>query len=206
VLIAYFFVNMVGLQKIGIDQGGLLGTLASNEANDRYQRSMEWAQGVDATGKENIPAGEIIFNTNWDDFPKLFFFNTKHRYVYGLDPNYLFSQNPELYTQLLDITSGKTDDAGPIIREKFGANYVFADSKENDDMIAKLLESGWAEMVYEDDEARILKIRSVKGAPAKDSVDEAPETEEEKKLLDEEEKTGNLNPNINTVTDDGETN
>lgn len=206
VLIVYFFINMIGLQKIGIDQGGLLGTISGNESNDRYRRSMEWAQGVDANGKENIPAGEIIFNTNWDDFPKLFFFNTKHRYVYGLDPNYLFSENPELYTQLLDITGGKTDDAGPIIREKFGANYVFADSKENDDMIAKLLESGWAEMVYEDSEARILKIRAEKGEPAKDSVEEAPETEEEKKLLDAEEKAGNLEPNANAAGEDGEVN
>ena len=206
VLILYFFVNMIGLQKIGIDQGGLLGTISGNESNDRYRRSMEWAQGVDASGKENIPAGEIIFNTNWDDFPKLFFFNTKHRYVYGLDPNYLFSENPELYTQLLDITGGKTDDAGPIIREKFGANYVFADAKENDDMIAKLLESGWAEMVYEDDEARILKIRAAKGAPAKDSIEEAAETEEEKKLLDEEEKNGNLKPDTNAVNEYGEVN
>ncbi|MBC7898634.1 MAG: hypothetical protein H7070_01155, partial [Saprospiraceae bacterium] len=203
VLIAYFFINMIGLQKIGIDQGGLLGTLRDNEVNDKYQRSMEWAKGVDADGKENIPAGEIIFNTNWDDFPKLFFFNTKHRYVYGLDPNYLFSQNPELYKTLLDITSGKTDDAGPIIREKFGSNHVFADSKENDDMIAKLLESGWADMVYEDDEARILRIRTTKGEPAKDAVEEAPETEEEKKLLDEEEKAGNLEPNTNAVVEEG---
>ncbi len=206
VLILYFFVNMIGLQKLGIDQGGLLKTISENESNDRYRRSMEWAQGVDANGKENIPAGEIIFNTNWDDFPKLFFFNTKHRYVYGLDPNYLFSENPELYTQLLDITGGKTNDAGPIIREKFGANYVFADSKENDDMIAKLLESGWAEMVYEDDEARILKIRAAKGEPAKDSVEEAPETEEEKKLLDEEEKAGNLDQNTNAANEDDEVN
>ena len=204
-LIAYFFVNMIGLQKIGIDQGGLLKTLADNEANDKYRRSMEWAQDVDAHGKENIPAGEIIFNTNWDDFPKLFFFNSKHRYVYGLDPNYLFSQNPELYTLLLDITNGKTDDAGPVIRERFGANYVFADSKENDDMIAKLLDSGWAEMVYEDNEARILKIRAAKGEPSKDSVEDAPETEEEKKQLDEEEKAANKINNIN-VDDEVEAN
>ncbi len=206
VLVAYFFVNMIGLQKIGIEQGGLLNTLAGNEANDRYRRSMEWAQGVDADGKENIPAGELIFNCNWDDFPKLFFFNTKHRYVYGLDPNYLFSQNPELYKLLLDITNGKTEDAGPVIRERFGSNYVFADAKENDDMIAKLLQSGWADMVYEDDEARILKIREVKGEPAKDSVDDTPATEEENKQLDEEEKAGNLGVNINVNDEEDETN
>ena len=86
------------------------------------------------------------------------------RYVYGLDPNYLYSENPDLYKLLLEITEGKTKDAAPIIREKFGAEYIFADAKENDDMIAKALESGWVDMVYEDDEARILKIRDRKRA------------------------------------------
>ena len=137
VLVFYFYVNTVGLGWMGIDQPGLMNTLKDNEANDKYRRSMEWATGVDANGKENIPAGTRIFNCNWDDFPKLFFFNTKHRYVYGLDPNYLYSQNPDLYKLLIEITDGKTDDAGPIIRERFGAEYIFADAKENEQMIAK---------------------------------------------------------------------
>ena len=205
VLIGYFSVNTIGLnwmkRWINVDQPGLMNTLAENEANDKYRRSMVWATGVDENGKENIPAGARIFNCNWDDFPKLFFFNTKNSYVYGLDPNYLYSQNPDLYKLLLDITAGKTEDAGPIIREKFGADYIFADAGENEEMIAKALESGWVDMVYEDDEARILKIRDQKGDPAPDSVQEAPETPEEKKILDEEEKAGNLG-NLNAEEND----
>jgi hypothetical protein len=154
---------------------------------------MVWATGKDSQGADNIPAGERIFNCNWDDFPKLFFLDTKHTYVYGLDPNYLFSKNPDLYKLLLDISNGKVADAAPIIREKFGANYVFADAKENEDMFAKLLESGWVDMAYEDDEARILKIRDVKGEPPKDAVEDQPETPEEKSVLDAEEDAGNIN-------------
>ena len=199
VLGIYFLFNMVGFHHLGFDESGLVGTIAENESNDRYERAMTWAQASDERGNENIPAGSRIFNCNWDDFPKLFFLDTKHTYVYGLDPNYLYSQNPDLYKLLLDITAGKTTDAGPVIREKFGANYIFADAKENDDMIAKALESGWVEPVYEDDEARIYKIREVKGEPAADSVDDAPPTPEEQKQLDEEENAGNLN----TVEDNG---
>jgi len=195
-LVFYFYVNNIGLSRLGIDQPGLMNTISENEPNEKYRRSMAWATGVDANGNENIPKGARIFNANWDDFPKLFFFNTKHSYVYGLDPNYLYSQNPDLYKLLLDITSAKTDDAGPIIRERFGADYIFTDAKENDEMIAKALESGWVEMIYEDDEARILKIRPEKGEPAPDSVEDEPETPDEKRILDEEENamnTGNAN-------------
>jgi hypothetical protein len=125
----------------------------------------------------------MIFNCTWDDFPKLFFYDTKHSYVYGLDPNYLYSKNPELYKLVIDITSGKVDNIGPLIREKFGARFIFADAKENDDMIAKALDSGWVEIAYEDDEGRILKIRDQKGEPP--DIDEAPATPDEDKQLDE---------------------
>lgn len=197
VLIVYFYINTVGLPWPSVDQPGLMRTIADNEPDEKYRRAMAWATGVDANGKENIPAGARIFNCNWDDFPKLFFLNTKHTYVFGLDPNYLYSQNPELYKLLTDITAGKTDDAGPIIRERFGAEYIFADAKENEDMIAKGLGSGWMEMVYEDDEARILKVREQKGEPAPDYVEQAPETPEEKKTLDEMEANDAKNANAN---------
>lgn len=191
-LTVLFIINIVGVPKfLRIEYGGLIGDIANNEANDRYERAMTWATGKDAQGNDNIPAGERIFNCNWDDFPKLFFYDTKHSYVYGLDPNYLFSENPDLYKLLTDITGGKIEEAAPDIRDRFGARYVFADAKENEDMIAKLLESGWVDIVYEDDEARILKIREQKGEPDKEAIDEAPETPEEKQQLDLEEANAN---------------
>ena len=161
----------------------MIDNIVSNEPGDKYRRAMEWATGLDETGADNIPAGEIIFNCTWDDFPKLFFYNTKHRYVYGLDPNYLYTANPDLYKSLKDLTEGKIDDPAPVIRDKFGARYIFADAKENTDMIAHALDSGWVETIYEDDEARLFKIRDEKGAPPSEDVDE-PETPEEKQILD----------------------
>jgi hypothetical protein len=174
----------------------MVDNITSNEPADKYRRAMEWATGLDSTGADNIPKGEIIFNCTWDDFPKLFFYDTKHRYVYGLDPNYLYSAHPELYTLLKDLTEGKVEDPAPLIRDKFGANYIFADAKENTEMLAKALESGWVEAVYEDDEARLFKIRADKGQPPDEAQDQAPETPEEQQILDEEDKTDNT-PNVN---------
>lgn len=165
----------------GIKQVGLLSDIRGNEANDKYSRAMAWAN-------ENIPEGDRIFNCNWDDFPKMFYFDRKHSYVYGLDPNYLYSKNPELYKDLTDITSGRTEEAGPIILDKFGSRWVMTDAKENEDMVAKLLDSGWAEIAYEDEEARFLKIRDQKGEAPRDIIDNDPETPEEKAQLDEMEK------------------
>ena len=201
-LFVFWFYNLIGLHKFGFDEAGMIDNIKTNEPGDKYRRAMEFATGLDETGAENIPKGEIIFNCTWDDFPKLFFYDTKHRYVYGLDPNYLYSENPELYTSLKDLTEGKIDDPAPVIREKFGANYIFADAKENVDMIAKALDSGWVETIYEDDEARLLKIRAVKGEAPDDAKDD-PETPEEKKILDELEKNEAPRSNSNLDKDEG---
>jgi hypothetical protein len=193
----FWVYNLIGLHKFGFDEPGMIDNISSNEPNDKYRRSMEWATGLDETGADNIPKNELIFNCTWDDFPKLFFFNTKHRYVYGLDPNYLYSQNPELYKLLKDLTEGKVDDPAPVIRERFGAKYIFADAKENTEMIAKALDSGWAEIIYEDDEARLLKIRDVKGEPYDPAADEPPPTPDEEKILDEMERNDAKNKKAN---------
>jgi hypothetical protein len=185
-LFIFFFYNMRGLHSFGYNENGLVDTIRDNEDNDRYSRAAAWA-------KQNIPAGERIFNCNWDDFPKLFYFDQTHSYVYGLDPNYLYSKDPDLYKSLMDITGNKVDDPGPQIKEKFGARYVFADSKENTDLMAKLLDSGWGDTAYQDDEAHIIKIRDQKGPPPSEDLNQPPETQDEKQILDQMEKNDAAN-------------
>ena len=159
-----------------------------------------------AWANENIPAGERIFNCNWDDFPKMFFYDQKHEFVYGLDPNYLYTKNPDDYKLVMDLTAGKIDDPAPQIREKLGARFIFSDAKENDDFIAKCLSSGWCEMAYEDEEARILKIRDAKGEqPNINADDEKPPTAEELKQIEEEERqAAATNKNAQNDNDDEE--
>lgn len=181
------FYNFRGIEAGPIKQEGLMTTIRNNEANEKYKDAMAWMT-------ENVPEGERIYNCNWDDFPKLFFYDTKHSYVYGLDPNYLYSKNPELFKLLGEINGNKVEDPAPEIRDKFGAKYIFTDVKENQDLVAKLLESGWVDKAYDDDEAIILKIRDAKGEPPTDAVDEEKElTPEERKELDEKQKADEAN-------------
>jgi hypothetical protein len=120
---------------------------------------MEWVRA-------NVPAGETVFNTDWDDFPKMFFYDTTHKYVSGLDPTYLLDRNPDLSKLYEDITLGKQKDPGPLIRDKFGATYVFTDNEKiHDDFVNNAMDSGWFENVYEDDDCTVLKLRDVKGEP-----------------------------------------
>jgi hypothetical protein len=180
----------------GVKQEGLITSIRNNEKADKYRRAMEWV-------KTNIPEGERVFNCDWDDFPKMFFFDQKHIYISGLDPTYLYSKNPDLSRLFEAITTGKHDEGAWIVKEKFGANYIFSDTQNHQDMYAKLMESGWVDKVYEDDEAFILHIREEKGAPpAETSADSSggdEPTDEEINAAEQEENDKNLvDPDDNT--------
>ncbi len=185
IMVGYITFNIVGLDLtrwFNFKHSGLISNIRSNEPNERYKNAMAWIS-------ENVPEGEIIFNCNWDNFPKMFFYDTKHSYAWGLDPNYLYSQNPELYKLMDQLSNGKIEDPAPVIREKFNSRIIFSEAKDNVDFIANCLQSGWCETAYQDEDAIILKIRDVKGQPDEDSVDNSePTAEDLKDAEDEEEK------------------
>ena len=128
--------------------------IGSSENHLHYKAGATWLQN-------NVPAGQRVFNTDWDDFPRLFYYDPTHNYISGLDPSYLFDQNPDL-SQLYDrITLGKEANPGPLIRDRFGARYVFSDNSHHD-FFANARNSGWFDIVYEDEQCTILHIRDQK--------------------------------------------
>ncbi len=106
---------------------------------------------------ENTPEGSMVFNTDWDDFPMLFFHDTHNVYASGLDPTYLLHADPQLSKLYEDITLGKVDDPGPLIRDKFGAEFAFTDSGHHD-FIEKATADGGMKIVYEDDDTVVLQV------------------------------------------------
>ena len=146
-------------------------SIAEDRGPDYYSGGMQWIA-------ENVQPGQIIFNTDWDDFPKMFYLDTTHAYTSGLDPTYLLDQNAELSKLYVDITLGNEKDPGPLIRDRFGAHYVFSDNEQvHDNFYNAAMESGWFGKVYEDEECTVLRIRDEKGVPAPDEIEEATEDE-----------------------------
>jgi hypothetical protein len=148
--------------------------IAGSAKPEYYHKGIEWIHN-------NVPAGEVVFNTDWDDFPRLFYFDPSHAYVSGLDPTYLLDRNKELAELYNNITLGKEKDPGPLIRDRFGARYVFTDNEDvHDDFYQTALDSGWFETVYEDDDCTVLHIRDQKGAPPPpEETDESNDNSEE---------------------------
>ena len=133
--------------------------IATTAPHAKYTRGIEWM-------RRHVPAGQVIFNTDWDDFPKLFYYDPTHSYVSGLDPTYLYDKDSALSRLYEDITLGRNKDPGPAIRDRFGARYVFTDNEDvHNDFYDAALDSGWFDEVYTDEDCTVLHIRDQKGTP-----------------------------------------
>jgi len=130
--------------------------IQESEPHEFYRAGAEWL-------RTNVPPGQVVFNTDWDDFPRLFYFDSSHYYVSGLDPNYLYDKDPDLSRLYDRITLGTQDDAGPLIRDRFGARYVFSDNSHHE-FFDEARASGWFDIVYEDTQCTIMYIRDEKAS------------------------------------------
>ncbi|MCG3207428.1 MAG: hypothetical protein FOGNACKC_01028 [Anaerolineae bacterium] len=118
--------------------------------------------GASAWLVQNTPAGSRVFQTDWDDFTRLFFYNTHNTYLVGLDPTYLQLANPALYDLWVDITKGKVADPSGVIETEFGARYVLTDLNHKD-FLRKAKNDPRLVETYRDDEAVIFAITSPGG-------------------------------------------
>jgi hypothetical protein len=151
--------------------------IAEMAGPDNYKGGSAWLS-------KNAEPGELIVNTDWDDFPKLFFYNPQLAYVSGLDPTYLLDKDKRLAELHGRVTIGRElndeeiANLGPLIRDNFCvgegperrcARYVFTDH-EHEDFYNHALDSGWFDEVYADGDCSILRIREEKGPPPPDNV------------------------------------
>ncbi len=98
-----------------------------------------------------------VFQTDWDDFTRLFFHNTNATYTLGLDPTYMELYDPDLYELWVDITRGRIEQPGQIIAERFGGEYVFTDLKHDNFLERAAADPNLIE-IYRDRDAVIFEV------------------------------------------------
>lgn len=113
--------------------------------------------GASAWLEQNTPAGERIFQTDWDDFPRLFFYNTHNTYLVGLDPTYMQLYDADLYDDWVAITRGNVDQPSRTILMRFSARYIHTDLLHTR-FLEKAAEDPGMREVYRDDQAVIFEI------------------------------------------------
>lgn len=137
---------------------GVKSVLATKETNEggipwsRYSGAATWL-------KANAPDGTVVFHSDWDDFPPLFFHDDRHRYIAGLDPTFLYRRDPERYWAWADITAGrKKEGIAATAKGTFGARYVMIEH-DHKDMRDNAEKDSGLRRVYQDDEVRIYEVQ-----------------------------------------------
>lgn len=115
-----------------------------------YAQASRWLE-------QNTNDGELVFQTDWDDFPRLFFYNTHNSYLIGLDPTYLQMYDAELYDLWVPIVRGEVDQPSQYIANVFHARYVHTDLNHQD-FIERAREDPYLKLVYQDEQNAIYQV------------------------------------------------
>ena len=136
---------------------GALFSLPAARQDLRASKPYDLYAGASAWLQANTPAGTRIFQTDWDDFPRLFYYNTHNTYLIGLDPTYLQLYNPELYDLWVQVTRGKVTNLSEVIPARYAARYIHTDLHHTDFLRQAASDPGLRE-VYRDDQAVLFEV------------------------------------------------
>lgn len=132
-------------------------TLPAAQESIRGSKPYYLYAGASAWLKENTPAGERIFQTDWDDFPRLFYYNTHNTYLIGLDPTYMQLYDADLYDLWVNITDGDVEAPSGLVLSQFGARYIHTDLRHGKFLARAAADPGLRE-VYRDEQAVIFEV------------------------------------------------
>ena len=125
--------------------------LAGSKPADQYAAAALWLRA-------HSEPGAHVFQTDWDDFTRLFFYNTDAVYTAGLDPTYTELYDANLYEEWVAVTKGKVDTPSEFIKAQYGSEFVFTDLN-HENFLQKAAEDPGLEEVYRDDYAVIFAVR-----------------------------------------------
>lgn len=133
----------------------------------RFQPASEWV-------KNNSKDNEIVFNVAWEYFPELFFWNTKNRYISGMDPVFQYVYDPNLYWESYYLETGKTTnftcastfckandlkDTYDVLKNDFQASFVALSRPADEKLYHYLLGDARFSLGYEDDASAVFSIK-----------------------------------------------
>jgi len=124
--------------------------LQDSKSYQQYAKAANWLQ-------ENTPPQSRIFQTDWDDFTRLYFYDTHNTYTLGLDPTYMQSQDAELYELWQNVSRGLVEPPAATIVDTFGAEYVLTDLDHVRFLYVAKADPRMEE-IYRDEDAVIFRV------------------------------------------------
>lgn len=136
---------------------GIWTTFSAAQDSLRSSKPYETYAGASAWLTANTPAGARVFQTDWDDFPRLFYYNTHNTYLVGLDPTYMQIFDAQLYDRWVDITRGQLQRPSAAILRDFDARYIVTDLRHTG-FLQQAGADPCLEQVYLDDHSAVFRV------------------------------------------------
>lgn len=135
----------------GVTFLGAYQQIAEEAPYDTYRVSASWLA-------RNSLHEELIFTADWDDFPRLFYFNTHNTYLSGLDPYFLYARDKTKFSLWKELTQGQSKQAiSQAILQNFGTRYVFLD-RAHTKLEQSLAADQFAKMVFRTNDSSIFLL------------------------------------------------
>jgi hypothetical protein len=136
---------------------GMWTTFKSAQSSLQTSKPYTTYAGASAWLAANTAAGARVFQTDWDDFPRLFYYNTHNTYLIGLDPTYMHLYDADLYSLWVKITQGEIERPSAAIEREFGSRFILTDLRHTAFLEQAAHDPGLLE-VYRDEEAVVFQI------------------------------------------------
>ena len=124
----------------------------------RDEKPFEYYQGAAEYIRRTAPPATIVFNTDWDDFPFLFFFNSESYYILGLDQLYMIHYDKEMFELWRSISKGEVADPSGAIYENFNSTYAVVEKKSRKAFMLRAALDKNMRRVYNDKYCAVYRI------------------------------------------------
>ena len=124
--------------------------MANSKPAPLYANASQWLYN-------HADEGDHIFQTDWDDFTRLFFYNSNVSYTVGLDPTFMELYDKALFDEWVSISRGRVSNPSNSIGQTFKAAFVFTDLKHQNFVDQAEQDSNLIE-VYRDEYAIIYQV------------------------------------------------
>lgn len=119
---------------------------------DKFVQASQWLA-------HNTPKDSLVFHSDWDEWPILFYNNDHNYYIIGLDPTFMENYDSKLHKRFVDLTLGYISyQPSKYIKNEFQSQYIFVDKQGHTRFISNLGLDKNVAKVYEDSQTIIYKI------------------------------------------------
>jgi hypothetical protein len=126
--------------------------IAANAPTDRFANASAWL-------KENTPRQSVVYNSQWDTFPDLFFHDHHNLWVAGLNANFTYFLEPRLWLLYKNVSDGYVEDTARYLKQSYHADYALTLKKEGGLMrLADAPENGLM-LAWEDRQTAIYRLQ-----------------------------------------------